>query len=308
MNTAEFIAELNERLAVLTDEERRDILNEYEQHIDMKAASGISEEEVIADFGRIEDLTANILEAYHVRADYVETGNKRKLFGKVNGLLMEKRKRSGSSDDAGHMSSEAGEAEAEKESSEKGRWAQLLAEIKGIAGKLAGGCRALGRYVGRGFDRLGNALRSAAGRCRACLKRLFGRKKEKAIAGNPDETAVLKREEVMLDGQKKQGFWLWRGIAKICGAIWSACCWCVKWMWNLFCAGSAILFGLMACLCIFGLGVLIVLLVLGYPVWGVTIGCLGMTLCMTAVAVFFFTAMILKKGKRSDKGEEKIYA
>ena len=48
----------------------RDILSEYEQHIDMKVKSGLSEEEAIADFGSLPELTAEILEAYHVRADY----------------------------------------------------------------------------------------------------------------------------------------------------------------------------------------------------------------------------------------------
>ena len=69
MNKAEFISELGERLAVLTEDEQRDILDEYEQHIDIKVMRGMSEEAAIADFGRIEELAADILEAYHVRAD-----------------------------------------------------------------------------------------------------------------------------------------------------------------------------------------------------------------------------------------------
>lgn len=62
--------ELERSLSVLQESELRDILSEYEQHIDMKVKSGLSEEEAIADFGSIPELTAEILEAYHVRADF----------------------------------------------------------------------------------------------------------------------------------------------------------------------------------------------------------------------------------------------
>ena len=39
-------------------------------YIDMKVQSGLTEEEAIAEFGNRKELTAEILEAYHVRADY----------------------------------------------------------------------------------------------------------------------------------------------------------------------------------------------------------------------------------------------
>ena len=61
--------------------DRRDIMEEYEQHIDMKVQRGLTEEEAIADFGNVKELTAEILEAYHVRGDYAsvreDTGKKR---------------------------------------------------------------------------------------------------------------------------------------------------------------------------------------------------------------------------------------
>ena len=41
---------------VLNDDERADLLSEYEQHIEMKVASGLSEEDAIADFGDPEEL------------------------------------------------------------------------------------------------------------------------------------------------------------------------------------------------------------------------------------------------------------
>ena len=70
MDKNTFMRELERSLSVLQESELRDILSEYEQHIDMKVKSGLSEEEAIADFGSIPELTAEILEAYHVRADF----------------------------------------------------------------------------------------------------------------------------------------------------------------------------------------------------------------------------------------------
>ena len=72
MNKNEFLEALKRALAVLDEAELQDIIDEYEQHIDMKTANGLSEEEAIADFGDFKELTAELLEAYHVRADYAE--------------------------------------------------------------------------------------------------------------------------------------------------------------------------------------------------------------------------------------------
>ena len=65
MDKKTFISELEQALSVLQEEELRDIMEEYEQHIDMKVQRGLTEEEAIADFGNLKELTAEILEAYH---------------------------------------------------------------------------------------------------------------------------------------------------------------------------------------------------------------------------------------------------
>lgn len=72
MKKEEFISSLKNKLSVLEESEIRDIIEEYEQHIDMKMQEGLSEEEAIRDFGDIGELTAGILEAYHVKADYAK--------------------------------------------------------------------------------------------------------------------------------------------------------------------------------------------------------------------------------------------
>ena len=72
MDKKTFISQLRQALSVLQKDELEDIVTEYEQHIDMKRKNGLSEEEAIADFGSFEELTAEILSAYHVRADYAQ--------------------------------------------------------------------------------------------------------------------------------------------------------------------------------------------------------------------------------------------
>ncbi|MFP5522213.1 DUF1700 domain-containing protein [Peptococcus simiae] len=66
MTKATFLARLNNRLQVLNKKEREDILNEYTDHIDMKLAEGLTEDQAIAGFGDFDDLVEGLLEAYHV--------------------------------------------------------------------------------------------------------------------------------------------------------------------------------------------------------------------------------------------------
>lgn len=70
MTKMEFLDYLEKRLRVLNEKERKDILGEYAQHIELKMESGLSEDAAIHDFGNLEELTAEILEAYNVNPDY----------------------------------------------------------------------------------------------------------------------------------------------------------------------------------------------------------------------------------------------
>lgn len=76
MDKRTFISQLRQALSVLQKDELEDIVTEYQQHIDMKMKNGLSEEEAIADFGSFQELTAEILGAYHVRADYAQDQKK----------------------------------------------------------------------------------------------------------------------------------------------------------------------------------------------------------------------------------------
>lgn len=72
MNKEEFLNELRGHLRVLDEKEQQDIIDEYAQHIDLKMKSGLSEEDAICDFGNVEELAGDILEAYHVDPKFEE--------------------------------------------------------------------------------------------------------------------------------------------------------------------------------------------------------------------------------------------
>lgn len=78
MNKHNFELYLREKLAILKDSEVDEIISEYLQHIEMKQADGISEEEAIKDFGDLDDLVSEILDAYKINTSkdkYEDIGN-----------------------------------------------------------------------------------------------------------------------------------------------------------------------------------------------------------------------------------------
>lgn len=66
MNKEQFIAYMNKKLSIIKEDERKDIIDEYINHIEMKVAEGKTEEEAIADFGDIDEMINEILEAYNI--------------------------------------------------------------------------------------------------------------------------------------------------------------------------------------------------------------------------------------------------
>lgn len=75
MNRTEFINKLNSRLELLKESERNDIIDEYLTHIDLKIKDGKTEAEAIADFGNLDELAQEILEAYHIDNSSIKTKN-----------------------------------------------------------------------------------------------------------------------------------------------------------------------------------------------------------------------------------------
>lgn len=87
MTKKEFLKELEVRLQVLDEKERKDIIEEYSQHIGMRMESGMKEEEAIDDFGDMNDLIAEILEAYHLDSEYEVKNRERRGMPGVADLL-----------------------------------------------------------------------------------------------------------------------------------------------------------------------------------------------------------------------------
>lgn len=69
MNKIEFEAYLRNRLSILQGSEINEIVSEYLQHIDLKIAEGASEEEAINDFGDLDELVSDLLDAYKINQE-----------------------------------------------------------------------------------------------------------------------------------------------------------------------------------------------------------------------------------------------
>lgn len=54
MNKQEFLKELKQKLSLINENEKDDILMEYGSYIDDKVSSGVSEEDAVAGFGDID--------------------------------------------------------------------------------------------------------------------------------------------------------------------------------------------------------------------------------------------------------------
>lgn len=111
MTKKEFLKELEDRLQMLDEKERKDMIEEYSQHISMRMKSGMKEEEAIDDFGDVDDLIAEILEAYHLDPEYEVKNRKRSEKTGISDLLPKdflgkrtKRDRTGNKDNISNKS------------------------------------------------------------------------------------------------------------------------------------------------------------------------------------------------------------
>lgn len=73
MTKDEFLETLDRKLNIISERERKDIIDEYRTHIDMKMRDGKSEEEAIQDFGDIDELVDEILDAYKINRNHANS-------------------------------------------------------------------------------------------------------------------------------------------------------------------------------------------------------------------------------------------
>ncbi len=322
MNKKEFLSALRETLAVLKEEELRDIIDEYEQHIDMKVANGLSEEEAIADFGDYKELTSELLEAYHVRADYavahgpVGRTDEPEAAGSAEENGRQTNWRSGwgpgsSRETAWDVSGEAGTEQKQK------------AARNGLAGVMGDSLIKICRALKKGWLWLWNGMKYLAGwfwqlvrggafwlwkTLMWCWRQ--ARRPFVWLAGlwatSAGTAGTEKNGEIPMADRKD--FWpnLGGGIAAFVRWCASGCVWCIRLIWNACCVGASVLIGIMGIFFLFMLGMLFVLLVSGYPTAGLTLAFLGAVMCLFAAAGFCMTLLWTRKRRVPADGSKAV--
>lgn len=293
MDKKTFLLNLRQSLSVLKEEELQDIVSEYEQHIDMKVENGLTEEEAIVDFGSMTELTAEILEAYHVRADYAES---------VSGRRMKADRGLGNS--SLHSASNL---------EDKSRISEAVGKVKGTVtrwGKLLGAIIKQGfiwgkRQISRPFLWILGMLRTGEksdepGGAGEDIKRVKqSRRKKEHMRRNSMERRGYG------EGQHGVMYMIGEGISRVFRGCINTARWCIRLTWNMCCVGASLMVGFFGLFCLYGLGVLLVLLLQGYPLWGITLGCLGLVLCMFSLAGFGFTLRWLPERQKETGGKER---
>ncbi|MFV0249742.1 MAG: DUF1700 domain-containing protein [Bacilli bacterium] len=80
MNKEQFLKQLKNKLEVLSEEEKNDIINEYRDIIEEKVKHGKKEIDAVSEFGSIDQLTKEILSAYKINPDYRKTNDTENSF------------------------------------------------------------------------------------------------------------------------------------------------------------------------------------------------------------------------------------
>lgn len=308
MKKQEFLDELKRHLRVLQDEEQEDIIDEYSQHIEMKIANGLSEEEAIKDFGPIQALAGEILEAYHVKPEYEQENHK----NRIRGIAF------------------ADGTAKEREGIRLGEIIRSGCAHIGRAGKVwAGKLLWLLCLPVRNGKQLW--LRWTEGRGNVPGETEWEKTEEDeaeiviAEEGNDVEADYILIEEDKVEtderqmedsgarplskaarkksGPRRHEGWLHR-ISRTCRRSGSAFLhgtgrllrwavmaglWCCRAAWNgfvLLTSACSVLAGLVF---LFLFGTLAVLWIQGYPFTGIVVGCLGAVLCFSSFAVFSST-------------------
>ncbi len=257
MNKNEFLKELENRIRVLEKTEIKDILAEYSQHIDMKMNSGLSEADAIKDFGNIEDLAAEILEAYHVNPEYEAEGTPEII--------------------------EPAKEPRKKTSALSAAFASILTSVKRTGKAFISVVKGLWKHFIGIFIALG-----------ALIKKIFSKKKKPAENDYSEEFELIEAAEPnsKLKKERKKG----RGKKMVSGILFA--CLAVVVVLCLIPVTFA------AVASVFGLGVSAVLFVQGYPIIGILIGCLGLSMMSVSLWLILASLLSRKNKDKNDDGEE----
>ncbi|PXX52998.1 uncharacterized protein DUF1700 [Hungatella effluvii] len=279
MNKNEFLEELNRHLLILEDEEQQDILEEYSQHIDMKVESGLSEDEAIRDFGSVKELAAQILEAYHVKAEFSGDAAKdgRKLPVKpitVHGADL------------------------------RDKFARFFKKLSAAARHGAVCCYEAGKAIGRKAAYL---ILCPIRKIRSLLHR-----EEKTVTIDTErKKREHRRTSAGVSGRAVPvmhtlGHSIAFAIGSCFHGIIRLCLWGLKWCWNLFMMFLALFGGLFVLGSLFCFGILIVWLFKGYPLKGLTLVMFGTVLCSGAFTCFCVSLLRMNKTNRFQAEETAV--
>lgn len=297
MDKRTFMKELEQSLSVLQEDELKDILSEYEQHVDMKVKSGLTEEEAIADFGNLSELAAEILEAYHVSAKGACKNVGEKLAAGAKGA-------------GGWI------------------WGVICFWVRQLGRPFHWGAAVLRRGIDRYKDRKGNfedilpEEELLGGEDRDVKLLTGGCSSDDTSYVETDGSAAAKNGRVWIQTRGKKngnsenagnglkgavGMLLRRIVGLAAGGLRlavKAAFWTMRLIWNACCVGFALLCGILGVFCLFGFGMFVVLLLQRYPLAGVTVGCFGMMVC-TFSAAWLGMTFLWRKNKRTDDGTDR---
>lgn len=242
MDKAAFLVRLQKNIGMLDDEEQKDIIDEYAQHIDMKVSEGMSEDEAIEDFGNFEDFVREVLSAYHVKAPFDQAAP--------------------SGDGADRVGTVPLAREAARGAARAG------VKVAGdVVASARCGARRLGEIASRMVMGASSSVRGAVVKASDSTDAVLSEDASGEHGAFRDAAARSSRPG--LAGTVLEG----------CGAI---CIAGARWMWNGAVAVAVASMGLFALLCLFSIGVGAVLLGQGYPVFGLTIVATGVSACALA--------------------------
>lgn len=306
-----FLDELRKSLRVLKEEELQDIIGEYEQHIDMKVKNGLTVEQAIADFGNVKELASEILEAYHVRAEYSMT-DEQDTDEKLSAAQKENVVSSQNTQSMEPEEEPVEETEKTKILSKVNEW------LKNVVCKL-----------GFWFHTLWKFLQNICSWCVCQCKRPFvwikrkwsdwketrkiknaeKRNVDSELSDKPKQLQVPKKQTVHTDGLFVRTI---RGTGNMMLQLWNwmitMTLWCLHTGWNCCVVFTSLLVAGLGLICLFMTGVLTVLWMQGYPLAGLSIGCLGLVLCLFAAAAFIWTLMWRRTKKEVVEMEESQHA
>ena len=315
MNKTEFLDELRKHLIVLENNEQRDILDEYSQHIDMKIERGLSEEEAINDFGSVEELAAQILEAYHVNPEYEKAGageEKKKKMPDLTAFAATGKKAGGT---IGHILRKLGNllhngtVRLIKYGKITGKkvWAVLTIPFHWGAECIRKIRLQQEEETGFSTDFPSDSSDADAG---------FIRKQRRNTAGSAHQ--ISRRPKSTESGPSLFGRVIGsigHFLAACCSIVWALFLWGIRWCWNGAIIFVCLFSGAMILFSVFSFAMLIVWLLQGYPIAGITVFCFGAILCSVSFTVLCLSLLKLKPHNKKaeapvlpERSEEADYA